>query len=148
MAFSLLKEALTTAPVLALPNFDLPFVVEAYASGYGLGAVLLQHGHPIAYFSKTLGVRARGKSIYEKELMAVVLAVLKWRHYLLGRHFVIHSDQQSLKHLLSQREVGPEYQSGWANYLAMILKSNIKPGLAIGLRMDYHAGDIHGQNVM
>nr|AEV42261.1 hypothetical protein [Beta vulgaris] len=115
-AFQLLKEALTTAPVLALPNFELPFVIEANASGYGLGVVLLQQGHPIAYFSKVLGVRARAKSIYEKELMAVVLAVLKWRHYLLGRHFVIHSDQQSLKHLLSQREIGPEYQK-WVGKL-------------------------------
>lgn len=61
--------------------------------GIRLGAVLLQESNPIAYFSKTLGVRAMSKSIYEKELMAMVLAVQKWRHYLMGKHFIIHSDQ-------------------------------------------------------
>lgn len=106
-AFDLLKTALTRDPILAMPDFHLPFVIETDACGYGLGSVLLQ-GHPIAYFSKTLGPRAQGRSIYEKELMAVVLAVQKWRHYLLGRHFTIHSDQQSLKYLLEQREIGPQ----------------------------------------
>lgn len=93
-----------------MPDFTLPFVIEADTYGFGLGVVLLQQDHSIAYYSKTLGVRAQSKSIYEKELMVVVLSIQKWRHYIVVRRFVIHSDQQSLKHLLQRRELAPEYQ--------------------------------------
>lgn len=89
--FQQLKTAFTTAPILAIPNFNLPFMIEIDACGYGLGAVLLQNGHPIAYFSKTLGPRALSRSIYEEELIAAVLVVQKCTHYLLGLHFTIHS---------------------------------------------------------
>lgn len=77
-AFHILKEVMLKAPVLAIPNFSIPFVVEMDASGKGLGAVLSQSKHPIAYFSKALGLRGHAKSIYEKELMAIVMAVQKW----------------------------------------------------------------------
>lgn len=65
------------APILVMPDFTRSFIIETDASTFGLSAVLLQKGHPFAYFSKVLGVQARLKSIYEKELMAIVLAVLK-----------------------------------------------------------------------
>ena len=111
-AFDHLKEAMVTAPVLALPNFSKTFVVETYASGTGLGAVLMQEGHPIAYFSKGLSPRHHSLSTYAKELMAVVLAVEKWRPYLLGRHFIIKTDHFSLKYLLGQKFT-TVFQSKW-----------------------------------
>ncbi|KAL0560862.1 hypothetical protein IC582_001276 [Cucumis melo] len=75
LAFESLKSAMSTIPVLALPDWSLPFMIETDASGSGLGAVLSQNGHPIAFFSQKLSTRAQSKSIYERELMVVVLSV-------------------------------------------------------------------------
>jgi hypothetical protein len=94
---------MTQPPMLALPNFSLPFILEIDASGYGLGAVLMQQGKPIAFFSKSLGVKSISLSIYEKEALAILEALRKWRHYLLGSALIIRTDQQSLKYLSSQR---------------------------------------------
>ncbi|KAJ3703272.1 hypothetical protein LUZ61_006977 [Rhynchospora tenuis] len=103
LAFEKLKSAMFTAPVLTLPDFSQQFTIETDASALGMGAVLMQNQKPIAYFSKSLGVRNQGLSTYEKELLALLSAVKKWRHYLVGAPFVIKTDQISLKHLLEQR---------------------------------------------
>ncbi|KOM50008.1 hypothetical protein LR48_Vigan08g083500 [Vigna angularis] len=111
-AMQQLKKAITTAPVLSLPDFHQPFHIECDASGMGVGAVLTQEGRPIAYFSKALSEGTLSKSIYEKELMALVLAIQHWRPYLLGQRFVVHTDQRSLRHLLEQR-ITTQNQQNW-----------------------------------
>lgn len=77
-AFQLLKEAMTQTPVLQLPDFSKPFVLETDTSYSGIGAVLMQDKHPLAYLSKALGPKSVGLSIYEKEFLAIILAVQKW----------------------------------------------------------------------
>jgi hypothetical protein len=91
-SFSLLKEALSSAPVLALPDFTKPFHIETDACDKGVGAVLTQDGHPLAFISKVLCPRIQGLSTYEKEYLAILVAVDQWRHYLLQGKFYIHTD--------------------------------------------------------
>lgn len=57
VAFHVLKDALVTAPVLALPDYDKPFIIEIDANSSGIGVVLMQQGHPIAYINKSLAPR-------------------------------------------------------------------------------------------
>lgn len=102
--FAPLKTAMVTLPTLALPDFNVPFVIETDTSGTDLGAVITQKQRPIAYFNQQLSPQARLKSVYERELMAIVLAIQKWRHYLLGHRFTVCTDQRALKHLLEQRK--------------------------------------------
>ncbi|MCH90591.1 RNA-directed DNA polymerase (Reverse transcriptase), partial [Trifolium medium] len=127
-AFDSLKKSLTTAPVLALPDFSKEFIIECDASGGGIGAILMQSKRPIAYFSKALGIRNLAKSAYEKELMAVVLAIQHWRPYLIGRKFIVSTDQKSLKQLLQQRMVTADQQNWAAKLLGYDFEIVYKPG--------------------
>jgi hypothetical protein len=102
-AFEALKQALVSAPVLALPDFAKTFVIETDACDNGIGAVLQQDGHPLAFLSRALGPRSSGLSVYEKECMAILAAVDHWRSYLQLGEFVIRTDQRSLVHLEAQR---------------------------------------------
>jgi hypothetical protein len=70
----------------------LPFVLEADASGHGIGAVLMQQGKPLAYFSKTLGPKAAALSTYDKESIAILEALKKWKHYLASSSVVIRTN--------------------------------------------------------
>ena len=83
-------------PILALPDFSKPFVLETDASHKTLGAVLMQGGRPLGFLSQALGPKNQGLSIYEKELLSLITAVQKWRHYLLGAHFIIKIYHESL----------------------------------------------------
>ena len=111
-AFNDLKQALTSPPVLALPDFTQPFVIECDACGVGLGAVLSQNNCPIAYYSEALKGSTLILSTYEKEMLAIVKSIKKWRPYLLGKPFIVRTDQQSLKYLLEQRITTPA-QTRW-----------------------------------
>lgn len=101
--FEALKQKLTHAPVLALPDFKKPFILEADACGYGLGVVLMQEGRPLAYFSKSIGPKAAAPSTYDKEAMAIIEAVKKWKHYFSATSLIIRTDQESLKYIQEQK---------------------------------------------
>lgn len=102
-AFQLLKQALASAPVLAMPDFTKQFYIETDTSKDGVGAVLMQQGHPLAFISKPLGLRNQGLSTYEKESLAILMAIEQWRVYLQQAEFVIFTDQKALVHLNEQR---------------------------------------------
>jgi hypothetical protein len=102
-AFDELKKRVTTEPVLAHPILTDPFKLEVDASGFAMGAVLLQKKedgkkHPIAYYSKTLSAAERNYDVYDLELLAIVNAMDHWRPYLAGspHKVIIYSDHQNL----------------------------------------------------
>ncbi|KAE8690574.1 hypothetical protein F3Y22_tig00110894pilonHSYRG00006 [Hibiscus syriacus] len=102
-AFERLKVVMCEAPVLALPNFEQKYFLETDASSRGIGVVLSQAGRPITYLSRALGPKHADLSIYEKEYLAILMAVSHWRHYLESGSFVIKIDHEPLKHLLEQK---------------------------------------------
>ena len=107
------KNILTTPPLLHLPDFTIPFVVETDASNSAIRAVLSQVGHPIAFFSKKLFSKKQNNSVYVKEMLAITESVKKWRHYLISNHIQITTDQQSLRGLLTSACHTPKQQK-WA----------------------------------
>jgi hypothetical protein len=127
-SFEALKKAMTEAPVLALPNFDAEFMMDTDASGIGMGAVLSQQGHPICFFSKKFCPKLLQASTYVRELCAITSAVKKWRTYLLGRKFTIHTDQRSLRELMTQVIQTPEQQFYLAKLLGYCYEIVYKPG--------------------
>jgi hypothetical protein len=101
-AFQALKTALTSGPVLQMPDFDKCFTVDYDASGVGFGAVLHQGVGPLAFFSRPFTPRHMKLAAYERELIGLVQAVRHWRAYLWGRYFRVCTDHYSLKFLLDQ----------------------------------------------
>jgi hypothetical protein len=101
-AFEQLKKAMSTTPVLGLPNFSKQFILETDACDTGIGAVLIQDNKPVAYVSKALAVKHQQLSIYEKEFLALIMAVEKWRSYLQKKEFIIRTDHKSLCYLGEQ----------------------------------------------
>jgi hypothetical protein len=105
---------MSTYPVLSLLDFGIPFALECDASGEGIGVVLMQNRHPIAYESR----KPRGPkllyNIYDKEMLAIMHALAKFRQYLVGARFVVKSDHNSLKYLLEQKDLN-ERQQEWVS---------------------------------
>ncbi|KAH9686182.1 Endonuclease [Citrus sinensis] len=82
----------------------------------GIGAVLMQEGHPIAYFSEKLSGAALNYPTYDKEMYALVRALETWQHYLLPKEFVIHTDHESLKHLKGQGKLNKRHAK-WVEFI-------------------------------
>ncbi|KAI3748391.1 hypothetical protein L6452_11427 [Arctium lappa] len=109
-AFEVLKEKLSTAPILTLPEGTEGFVVYSDASKLGLGCVLMQQGKFIAYASRQLKDHEKRYPTHDLELAAVVFALKIWRHYLYGVKCQIYTDHKSLKYLFDQKELNMRQQ--------------------------------------
>ncbi|CAJ2653497.1 unnamed protein product [Trifolium pratense] len=110
-AFNCLKTKLVTAPVIVAPQWDLPFELMCDASDYAVGAVLGQHHnklfHVIYYSSKVLNENQINYTTTEKELLAVVFALEKFRSYLIGSKVIVFTDHSALKYLLTKGDSKP-----------------------------------------
>lgn len=87
---------MTSIPILATLNFSKPFILECDASGLGIGAVLMKEGRPIAFESRILKGKEVTRSTYDKEMLAIIHALTKWRQYILGSKFIVNTDDNSL----------------------------------------------------
>ena len=121
-AFRVLKDVLSSAPILSFPDFDRPFIVDTDASNSGLGAVLSQIGldtveRPVYFASRTLNRAERKYSTTRKELLGVVWALKTFRPCLLGAPFLLRTDHNALVWLINFKE--PEGQvAHWLESLA------------------------------
>ena len=102
-AFEQLKEVTCKAPILTTLDFTKTFIIECNALGNGIGTVLMQEGRPLAFESQPLKGKDLHKPIYEKEIMEILHALNKWRPYIIGRHFKVKTNHDSLKYFLEQR---------------------------------------------
>ncbi|GJP51828.1 hypothetical protein CLOM_g10960, partial [Closterium sp. NIES-68] len=128
-----LKQALTSAPVLILPDPERDYVIEADASDQAVGAVLMQDQgnglQPIAYLSKKLHGAELNYPIHDKEALAIVIAFKAWRCYLEGRRTTVYTDHCSLKYLKTQPNLSRR-QVRWIDFLETHFHYDIvyKPG--------------------
>ena len=125
---------MVTTPVLALLDFQEGFVIETDASDIGIGAVLMQKDRPIAYLSKALGPKNQVLSTYEKESLAILMAIEHWRSYLQQGEFIIKTDQKSLTHLDDQRLTTPWQHKALTKLMGLQYKLTRKVG-ALTLRL-------------
>ncbi|PKU68071.1 RNA-directed DNA polymerase [Dendrobium catenatum] len=116
-SFDQLKEIMTEAPVLALPDFGKVFEVECDASNVGIGAVLSQDKHPVAFFSEKLNETRQKYSTYDKEFYSIVRALHHWSHYLLAKEFILFTDHEALRFLNSQKKLRSRH-AAWSEFLA------------------------------
>jgi hypothetical protein len=110
--FEQLKEAMCKAHVLTTPDFTKTFIVECDASGNGIGVVLMKEGSPLAFEIWPLKGKDSHKTIYEKEIMAILHALKQCFPYLIGRHFKVKTYHDSVKYFLEQR-LSSEEQQKW-----------------------------------
>ena len=107
---------MTEVPVLRYPDFTKVFEVACDASGVGIGGVLSQEGHPIAFFSEKLNDAKRRYSTYDKKFYAIVKSLRFWRFYLLPTEFVFFYDHQVLRYLNLQKKLKARH-SKWVEFL-------------------------------
>ncbi|KAJ9509550.1 hypothetical protein QJQ45_001994 [Haematococcus lacustris] len=121
-AFADIKAAMASSPVVRPPDFSLPFTVKTDASLFAIGAVLTQQDssgaeYVVAYESRKLNPAQVNYPAHERELLAVLHALTTWRHYLLGRPFIVETDNSATTHVLTQSNLTGR-QMRWTQRLA------------------------------
>ena len=111
-----MKEILVSEPVLKLPDFDKPFEVIVDACSQGIGDILQQERHPVAYESRQLRIHENNYPTHDLELLAVIHALKKWCHYLLSQTFELVTDHTSLKWIFTQPDLNMR-QRRWVEFL-------------------------------
>jgi hypothetical protein len=104
-SFQELKKRLTTPPVLTMSDMEKSFSIYCDASGQGLGCVLMQDGHVVAYASRQLRKHEEKYPTHDLELAAVVHALKIWRHYIIGKRYEAYSDRKSLEYIFTQSDL-------------------------------------------
>jgi hypothetical protein len=112
-----LKGKICIAPVLSLPNLQHPFEIDADSNGYTMGALLMQYCKPICYHSETFNQVVINYPTYDKDFYALVQSVKKWKHYLLGKETIIHTDHQPLQYLQAQTQLKQCQHYRWMGFL-------------------------------
>ena len=91
-----MKVKINSNLIVALLDLRQPFEIQTDASDYAMAAFLIQHGKPISFHSETFNGAMIKYPTYDKELYALVQSVKKWKHYLMGKETIIHTDHQPL----------------------------------------------------
>jgi hypothetical protein len=115
--FNLLKELLTSAPVLKIVDPNESFVVCTDACKEGFGGVLTQNGHAIGYESRKIKEHERNYATHDLELATIVHALRMWRHYLMGKKFELRTDHIGLKYIFEQSTLNAR-QTIWMEFLS------------------------------
>lgn len=102
---------MSSCPVVAFPDFTQPFTLECDASGEGDDILLSQDGHRIAFESQKILLHQRSCSIYNKEILAIMHALAKFRQYLVGDRFRVNIDHNNLRHFMGQQGFNDRQQS-------------------------------------
>ncbi|XP_057816506.1 uncharacterized mitochondrial protein AtMg00860-like [Cryptomeria japonica] len=110
------KQLISSCPILAIPDFTRPFELQCDALSEGIGAMLMHDKHPIAFKSRKLKGMEKSYNIYDKDMLAIMHALAKFKQYLVGSKFVVRRDHNSLKHFLNQGDHNDRQQK-WVGKL-------------------------------
>jgi len=161
-AFDSLKEQITTAPILALPDNSRPFRIKADSSDFATGAILSQQSpednkwHPVAFLSKSLSLVEQNYEIHDKEMLAIVRALEEWRHFVEGaeHHCEIWTDHKNLQYFMTAKKLNWR-QARWSLLLARFnFIMHHRPGKSMGKtdalshRSDHGTGSEDNDNMV
>jgi len=132
-AFDAIKSSLSSPQILLIPDPNQPFTLETDASDLATGAVLSQKDskgtlRPVAFLSKKLNRHELNYAVHEKETLAVIHAIEKMRHFLIGTHTEVITDHQSIRYLLSQASLSRRQARWLAKIQDLDLTIHYRPG--------------------